>query len=190
MCFWSVVLIPIGLLLGAIIGFGIVPLTQRILGNKAIKPRPASSFTIGGCITVLTCLLFVPTMVYLGVYIMEKDLDDYWKSTGAWDWWRMPLEYPYELIAVGNKDMGSIMEWETGTQYVFGVTEFYKSGNLIAGKASSYQGHLFVFDCSNGIVVWYENETEFRDALVDFGLGREPVMLTVEENMDLYWEAH
>jgi hypothetical protein len=190
MCFWSMILTPIGLLLGAIIGFGVVPFIQRIRGNKTIKPKPIALFSLGGCITVTTCLLFVPTMVFLGAYIMEKDLGDYWKSSGAWDWWRMPLEYPYELIAVGTQDIGYIREWETNTQYVDGIARFYKNGNLIAGEASSYQGKLFIFDCSNGTVIWYDNEAEFREAMVNFGFDRETVFLTVEENMKLYWKEH
>jgi hypothetical protein len=129
-------------------------------------------------------------MVFLSAYMMEKDLDDYWKSGGAWDWWRMPLEYPYELIAVGTTETGSIMEWETGNQHVYGVTKFYKKGNLIAGEASSYQGTLFIFDCSNGTAFWYDNETEFREAMIKLGFDKETIFLTVEENMDLYWKEH
>jgi len=129
-------------------------------------------------------------MIFLGVYIMEKDLGDYWKSSGAWDWWRMPLVYPYELIAVSSKDTGDIREWETKRQYVDRINKFYKNGNLIAGEASSYQGKFFLFDCSDGTVIWYDGEMEFREAIVQLGFDKDTIFLTVEENINLFWKEH
>jgi len=187
------VLVPVGLCLGALIGFGVVPFVQKLRSRRSgVQPvkapmglRIGLQIGLRTGLMILVCAIFVPVMLCLGGYLMEKDLDDYWASKGAWDWWRMPLEYPYELIAVGSLDMGSISNWETDEQPVFGVTRFYKSGNIVAGEIaanySSYQGQWFSFDCSNGQVAWYDSKVEFHQALDE---------LAVEENMRLYWDSH
>ncbi|MHC4180013.1 MAG: hypothetical protein ACYSWU_21120, partial [Planctomycetota bacterium] len=86
--FWAILLTPVGLFLGSILTFAGIPICYRLAGIPKEQRRITFWPKVG--FTVAFTAVFVPAMCILGVYLMVQDTDDYWKSRGAWDVWRMP----------------------------------------------------------------------------------------------------
>ncbi|MHC4585076.1 MAG: hypothetical protein ACYS3N_11130 [Planctomycetota bacterium] len=189
--FWVIILIPIGFIIGAFLFFGGIPFIYWIL--KVPKEKRRIGLLWRFLLTIIFPVIFVPTMCVVGIYLMEKDTDDYWKSKGAWDYWRMPLEEPYELSMVDTMDDASIGKWKNGRSIVWGISKYEKRGTLVAGfcekkQFRGKQNKWFIFDCTSGSIEEFKSEEEFHQACETHGFSQPVNMKTIKENWALYWK--
>lgn len=147
------------------------------------------------------CAIVIPIgLLLLGggiVWIDSMDSTDYWKYNGSMDYFRMPLEPPYELVMVDIIDNASIQIWQdsSGGQ-LWDITCYEKRGALMFGETSKdhfaserppEEKEWFIFDLSNGDKILFQNEDEFVAALHDKGIV-EFNLKTVQQNWNEYWE--
>ncbi len=138
-------------------------------------------------------------MTYIIIIFEEtKTEHDYWKYQGLRDLWRMPLEYPYELVMADKLDNALIGIWKyaeeaTGTAPISGISKYYKKEQIIVGEICRHSEDKnkkwFSFNCGNGIGVEYKNKKEYLGAIKKLGFEKEPKLLTVRENWNRYWSA-
>ena len=164
--------------LGSVGGF----LTFHI--KKGTTKKPA--ILIGIVIFLLT--LF-GAFGYYGLYLPN----DYYRYAGAFDSYRMPLNYPYELSMIDTIDCASIGKWQEDQLFVTGISHYYIRDSFVVGKISdeclSFYGTMwFLFDTNTGKVTKFSTEEALHQAVEKLGFDEEPELLTVRENWDLYWE--
>lgn len=189
--FWAVLLTPIGFGLGLLlsfIGFPVFHTLKRTPVDErntsyARRRRVASVFTV----------LFVPTICGLGLYLSYKDEGDYWEYQGAFDFWRMPLEEPYELVMIDVTDEAAISEWQDGTNIVSGIRKYEKRGHLVAGYYereffNSKESGWFLFDCASGRAEKFGTEQSLTETCATRGFSPPIQMKTIHENWTLYWK--
>lgn len=188
--FWAIMLTPIGFLIGACLFFGGIQLAYWLF--KVPKEKRRISLLWRFVLTIVFTVIFVPTMCAVGIYLAEKDTDDYWKSQGAWDYWRMPLEEPYELSMIDTMDDASISKWKNGGSIVWGISKYEKRGKLVAGycEKKRFRGNKnkwFIFDCGSGSIEEFKSEEEFLRACESSGFSQPVNMKTIKQNWILYW---
>lgn len=121
---------------------------------------------------------------------------DYWRYDGVQDYFRMPLEPPYELVMIDTIDYASINVWkENSGSQLSGITHYEKRGYLIFGERSNEwiesqrteeDREWFIFDLSNGDKSLFESEEYFKAELAS--RGHENIKLkTVLQNWNEYW---
>ena len=121
--------------------------------------------------------------------------NDFYGYGGDFDYWRTPLDYPYEITMIDVTDCGHITRWKDGGFIVAGITHYHKQDNIIVGKSSSTcfpheKSEWFSFDTTTGIATEYETKAEYQQALKELGFSEEPELLTLEENVRLYWDKY
>lgn len=188
--FWAIMLAPIGFLIGSCLSFLGIPFAYRLFKIPKEKRRIGLFWRF--VFTIVFTVIFVPTICAVGIYLMEKDIDDYWNSQGAWDYWRMPLEEPYELSMVDTLDHAAIRRWKKGGSIVWGISKYEKRGTLVAGRCEKNQFGLnenrwFVFDCASGSIEEFKSSEEFLQACENYGFSQPINMKTIKENWSLYW---
>lgn len=87
------------------------------------------TFIVGSLVSIIFA-----GMVLFGLILEIKDADNYWKSMGFGDWFRMPLEYPYELVTTSLDSDAEIRVWEKDSTILNEVTKYYKDGYFITGE--------------------------------------------------------
>lgn len=141
-----------------------------------------------GTVTTLLVLLGI-----CGYYVIYTP-NDYYNYAGDFDFYRMPLDYPYELSMIDMIDCAGISRWKEDKLLVAGISHYYKRDNLIVGKISAEcfavdTSAWFSFDTKTGRVEEYKTEEEFRRALKELGFDQEPELRTIQENWDLFWRG-
>jgi len=187
--FWAILLTPIGLFLGLVLMFTGTSILYRFRNTP--KEKRLSGWAKFG-FSILFMMAFVPLMCTLGIYMMEKDTNNYWKSQGAWDYWRMPLEEPYELVMIDLMDTASIGKWKDESSIVSDIIEYEKRGSVLAGHCrdihfGSNTEHWFLFDCSTGHNDNYTSKEAFETACQQKGLCMPLAMKSIQDNWDQYW---
>jgi hypothetical protein len=152
---------------------------------SVIGKRKKSTSILVGVGTAFFVLLGI--CGYYGAYL-PHDYDHY---GGDFDYYRMPLDYPYELSTIDTIECANISKWQEDKLLVTGITHYRKRDNIIVGKISeecflSDRTEWFSFDTKTGRVVRYDSEEEFRKALQALGFDEAPELLTIQENWSLY----
>ena len=187
--FWAILLAPLGLFLGLVLMFAGTSILYRFRNTP--KEKRLSAWAKFG-FSVLFTMAFVPVMCIFGIYMMEKDTNNYWKSEGAWDYWRMPLEEPYELVMIDTMDSASIGKWKDGSAIVADIIEYEKQGSVLAGHCrdicfGSNAEHWVLFDCTTGRADDYANKEALETACQQRGLRMPLAMKSIQANWDQYW---
>ncbi|OGV61497.1 MAG: hypothetical protein A2283_12745 [Lentisphaerae bacterium RIFOXYA12_FULL_48_11] len=188
--FWAIILTPIGFIGGLLLSYVAIPIYYRLFGIAEEKRRIIGFKKFG--LSVLFTIVFVPSMCGLGIYLMERDVDNYWESQGAWDFWRMPLEEPYELVMIDTMDQVGISKWKDGSYIVYGIQKYEKRGQLVLGyyerkPFNPDEKGWFLFDCATGKAEEYESEQALEKISAKRGFSPPIQMKTISENWSLYW---
>ena len=134
------------------------------------------------------------------VFVHEQNASkDYWNYDGAYDWYRMPLEYPYELQMIDVIDEASIGVFAHAagsvSKDISDIRRYYKQGPLVLGQCDrlrwddSAKPSWFIFDCNTGHAQIFSTKDEYLSSIKKHGFEREPALLTVRENWDRYWAS-
>ncbi len=140
----------------------------------------------------VSAFLFVIFGVY-GYWVYREN--DFYGYGGDFDFYRIPLDYPYEMAMIDVTDCGYIGKWQDPGTILAGVTHYHKQDNIIVGQISSncYPANgsgWFSFDTTTGIAIKYRNEQEYDQALKGLGFDEAPELLTLDENAGLYWDSY
>ena len=189
--FWAILLTPAGLVLGLVLSFIGFPVFHRLRKTPAEKRNT-------GCLqrilaAYLFTVVFVPTICGLGLYLSYKDQNNFWEYKGAFDFWRMPLEEPYQLVIIDTMEQAGISKWQDGSYIVYGILKYEKRGQLVAGYCERRtfkpeKTGWFLFDCVTGKAVDFGSEQLFVEACEKRGFSPPIQMKTIPENWTLYWK--
>jgi len=98
-------------------------------------------------------------------YFAKEDFNNY---AGSGDYWRIPLQYPYEISIVDTFDYAALTQWKNSTSIVWPVQKYaVKNSYLIGVSISRDSGALerwFLFDMNTGSIQYYSTEQEFLSA--------------------------
>ncbi len=155
-----------------------------------IKGRRAAWF-IGSLAVALVILA-----TSYGIYVFGPR--DYWSYQGAYDWWRMPLEYPYQLKMIDGLDEASVSIWaDSGVRKEFdlrGIRKVRKYEGMLVGTTSEFCREIgsqitiwFILDLGTGSVERFSSEDEFHGRLAERGISVPPNLVTLSEYWDSYW---
>jgi hypothetical protein len=190
MLFWLIFLTPIGIVIGVILSFVAPLLYYEIRRTPAEKRKRGLVFHCG--FAVVFAALFAPSVCALVAFLSSIGVNDYWNYEGAFDYWRMPLEPPYQLSMIDTLDEASILKWKDGLVIVSCITKYEKRGPLIAGfregERISREPAWFLFDCRNGEVSRFADEESLNKACTESGFAPPLIMRSIQENWDSYWE--
>ena len=188
---WVLILTPIGLILGLLLSFIGFPVFHRL--RKTPIEKRKTGWLRRLLVAFLFTMLFIPTICGLGLYLSFKDQDNYWEYHGAFDFWRMPLEEPYQLVMIDTIEQAGISKWRDGSYIVYGILEYEKRGQLVAG----YYEHKpfkpeekgwFLFDCVTGKAEDFRSEQLLTEACEKRRFSPPIQMKTILENWTLYWD--
>jgi len=118
---------------------------------------------------------------------------NYSRFQGYHDYYRMPLEYPFELISFDSLKTMSIGVWQRDMHplYVDEIHALRKEGHLLLGMSlspdHSQARSYFIFDCRTGETQVFAARCEWSEALQQHGCAEPPELLTVREYWDSYW---
>ncbi len=113
---------------------------------------------------------------------------DYENYGGDFDYYRIPLDYPYQLSMIDEIDCASITVWKNDNHSIVkGITHYHKQENIVVGKISADcfladKSAWFSFDTTTGIAIKYETEEEYHQALKELGFNEEPTLPMIREN--------
>jgi hypothetical protein len=161
----------LGFAAGAVLAFVVIPLYKRFRRPNAWLQR-RQFIKAYGLVQMLVVLLGTTTAAVASVAALTVGLtlwelqyeDDYWMAAGMYDYWRWPLEYPYQFEAVDDVDDAHLCVWgDGGGTLVAGVTAYRKSGSILIGEFNSgdSEHRYFTFDCTSGAVA-YLDDSLFR----------------------------
>ncbi len=190
MIFWLIFLTPIGVVIGAILSFVVPVLYYEIRRTPPEKRRRGLLFHCG--FTVVFAMLFAPSVCGLLFFLASVGSDDYWNYEGAFDYYRMPLEPPYQLSMTDTLDDAGIFKWKERSGIVWNITKYEKRGPLIAGfreeERTSREPPWFLFDCRNGKAFKFVDEKSLNRACAENGFAPPLTMRSIRENWDSYWK--
>ena len=200
-------MIPACLLVGLLLSFVFIPLIYIVRR----KPCPIGWITRGVLSVITGIILFVSLCaMMIGQELMTAG--NYWKDQGAYDFFRMPLEYPYELVMLDDINDAILQTWDNSGYKmlsedielvnfgnIWGIRHYYKQGNIVLGEFvpklydnsqqswTSPPESWFVFDCNSGQAQTFKNKTSYLNKLKGLGFEEEPKLLSVRENWDNFW---
>ncbi|MHC4704124.1 MAG: hypothetical protein ACYTFQ_26485 [Planctomycetota bacterium] len=188
------IVVPVCLGAGILASFLGIPVIYRIR-RKACPIGFAAKSLLSLFFAVLFIFLFLATIACLELRLAK----DYWKYPGAYDWYRMPLEYPYELHMIDDINDAGLRSWaeEDGTlsEDISGIRRYHKQGNLVFGQYVSRRidrpphTSWFTFDCNTGHVEKFLEKEDYLESIRMLGFEKEPNLLTVRENWEKYWSS-
>jgi hypothetical protein len=170
--------------------------TKKPGGNPQKRNRILMSLLISliSAIVVPGCLLGLAGVL---IAMDESAPKDYWEYSGDSDYFRMPLEPPYELVMIDTLDYATIQGWQNSTERkLSGITNYEKRGNLIFGETSANQfeseripqdNKWFIFDLSTGELNVFKVEAELIATLNNKGI-KDIKLKSVSQNWDEYWK--
>jgi hypothetical protein len=188
--FWAICLTPFAVVIGGVLSFLVPFIYYGVRGTPPEERKSGWRFRSG--LAVLFTVLFVPLVCALGFFASYADSGDYWNYRGAFDYFRMPLEPPYELVMLDTLDDAAICKWQDGAAIVWGITRYEKHGPLIAGFCERrhvvpYEHAWFLFDCRSGVLSKFTDAESFSTACRRLGFTPLLAMRSIRENWNAYW---
>ncbi len=179
---------PLGLLLGVLTAFLIVPLYYRVAGTPPEKRKIRFP---GKCILAVA-ITFFSVIAVCGFEYYQKmtTKDDYWRYQSDTAYWRMPLGEPYELVMRGTMDIGYIGRWQEEAVVLSGIAGFEQRGSLVAGQLQPGRPggpEWFLFDCAGGTLDTYTSYDAFHRGCTAAGFDPPIEIETVRHNWYVYW---
>lgn len=110
---------------------------------------------------------------------------DFWRCEGQFDYYRMPLLYPFQLEWTDTLEWASLSQWRHSDSScdICHISEIYMGNQIIAGQ---YDKGYFIADSKTLQVSTYPEKTEFTQALKNKGLIDEPQMIPLQDMWDEY----
>jgi len=189
--FWSFILTPVGLVLGLLLSFIGIPIFHRVRRTPVEKRK--TGFLRKLLVAFCFSLVFVPAMLVFGFCISYTNPDNYWEYQGAFDFWRMPLEEPYELVMIDTKDKAGISKWKENSSIISDIAKYEKRGQLVVGycehrTSRSEKSEWFLFDCTKGMAEDFASEQLLVEACAKKDFSPPLQMKTIRENWTSYWK--
>ena len=190
--FWALLLSPVAFLIGVPLSYLVPALFYRF--RKVPLDKREIGCLARGFLAIVFTLAIVGGVCISGVILTFARSDDYWNYQGAFDYWRMPLEPPYELSMLNSLDEASISTWKSNSCLIAGITQYEKKGKYLAGCNSDPLVHpemlgYFIFNCQTGELKKYADERNFSSACHEIGYVIPVPLKSVQKNWDVYWES-
>ncbi len=182
--------IIVGVVFGAIVGYWCAPIYYRIRRNSP-KNRELKQKRIARIVRYIIAL-GLSGIILSSWYNDMQNLEDYNKSSGWADWYRWPIEYPYEMTMMDPSDGADLSEWgEQGKTYLNGITRYGKINHYIIGKAiltNLPKDTLlwFTFHLQQENLILFDSQNELRDSLIDIGIEELPEMIPITEHYNRF----
>lgn len=175
-------------------------LIKRLRNKTAGDLKISRRIILSLLLSLLSAIVIPACLILLGGGLLWMDSagpKEYWSYSGDYDYFRMPLEPPYELVMVDTIDYAAIQLWQdSSSSIISGITAFEKRGLLMFGETSRQRfaseripqdKEWFIFDLSTGVTILFQNEEEFIAALREKGMV-DIQLKTVLQNWNEYWD--
>lgn len=172
--FFLVVIVPVCFVIGAIL----------VAFFFRSKPYIGWIKRIGLTIVAGT-VLCVSVIIFLVICQLFYQ-NSYWNYSGDFDFYRMPLQYPFQIEAADDIELGFMSVWKThGTDdlNIYGISAIYMSEQIIMGH---YEEGFFLIDCQKQESQTFTQQTEYLNALQAIGFDNEPEMTTLTDMWNEY----
>jgi hypothetical protein len=189
----SIVLFPVGVVVGFILSFLAVPIFHRVRNT----PKEDRRIGIPRRLRVSAAFAFVFMVAVLGIGLCDsyKDVNDYWRYEGAFDFFRMPLEEPYELVMIDALDEAHIGKWRESGTLIGGIVRYERRASFLIGETSgeafadrdSPPTGWFIFDLASGRLYEYRSFHELREGAARHGIQPPFDFQSIKDNWDHYW---
>jgi hypothetical protein len=132
----------------------------------------------------------IPILAAIGVFLtMIFGCGGYWIycgndfecDRGFGDYFRIPVQYPYQISAIDSLDQGCLDVWaENNSTIVCGITDYAVKDTVMVGKLGASFGNLvhaeqwFSVNLGTGELVRYSSEQAFLIACRELGFAGVP----------------
>lgn len=191
--FVGAVLFPYGFIIGLLLSLVGIPALHRIRNT----PKDKRCMGVRRRLRISAAFASVFVVVVLGdaLFRMYKDQDDYWRYEGAFDFYRMPLEEPYELVMIDSLDKASIGRWQESESLIWGIIRYERRANFLIGETTdesfpdrnSRPTGWFIFDLTSGHLYKYRSLSELREEAPSHGIQPPFAFTSIKDNWDHYW---
>jgi len=191
--FVGAVLFPYGLVIGLPLSLVGIPVLHRIRNTPKGKRRVGVRRRLR--ISAAFASVFVVVVLGDALFRMYKDQDDYWRYEGAFDFFRMPLEEPYELQMVDALDAAYIGKWQESGTLIGRIVRYERRANFLIGETTdesfpdrnSRPSGWFIFDLTSGHLCKYRSLSELREEAPSHGILPPFAFQSIKDNWDHYW---
>lgn len=156
------------------------------------KPRGSTALSwIPRGVKESAVIFGLSAFAYVGVIAASfRNTGSFEKDSGSGDYWRVPLEYPFQLSMVDGLESACLTKWDASGSSMPCIIRGVSSCAMTRGR--------FIGETGNGYII-YDFKT---DALISVGgidslkneLGRQgipfPELRTIREFYDGYWKSH
>ena len=189
--FWGILFAPVAFVMGVGLSYLVPAIRSRTRPSNATEGKPIGCLTRGSQ-ALLFAFIIDAGVCICAVLLMAFRSNNYWEDAGFGDFWRMPLEPPYQLEMIDSLDEASIGEWKSNKWHLGGVTKYVKEGDILAGRfnnsGETRTNGYFLFDCKTGRLEKFDEEKAFNSACAERGLAQPATLNSVKENWNLYWD--
>jgi signal transduction histidine kinase len=115
---------------------------------------------------------------------------DFFNNEGEYDWYRFPLAYPYEILAIDSLDAGSLKRYDEDSYssgfsgYIthLSFTKSFLLARTVAEKWTKNQTPAWVlFDFKTGKTISFKSKQELIDAAKSLGYSGDVDLLSIEK---------
>lgn len=141
--------------------------------------------------------IFVAVMLAWPVYQTYQENFDYYGYQGFADFWRTPLQYPYDMVIIDSFDTGHLSVWQNNS-VLSNITRYTQYQQWVIGERlernrnpnDMAEINWFIFDCQTGQATIFTDEQSYLTALQQHGIPQELPLFTIRENWEVYWENY
>jgi hypothetical protein len=161
------------------------------------------SLVVGFVVGILTIRkrdVKIPIVVAIGVFLsLNFGCCYYWFwcesdfecARGIGDTFRIPVKYPYEIVAIDHLGDGCLDSWEETDSYIVcGITDYATHFSIMVGKVEdpftsmgySDSEEWFSFNMDTGELICYSSQRAFIDACKRLGFAGMPRLRSLSEH--------
>jgi len=180
----------ISIISGSIIGYFFLPIYDIIR-----KVTPEHRFLRQTRMALLSSYFIASSLIgiiFLTAYNWEQDLGDYYRAEGSEEWYRWPVEYPFEMNTTHSPDGAYLSKWgDQRKTYLKGITHYNKIDSYIIGKATPRNTpkgiqKWFVFHLKQEDLIFFDSWDEIKDSLPNIGFKKTPEVLPIMEHYNIF----
>jgi hypothetical protein len=115
--------------------------------------------------------------------------NDFDCGRGFADYFRIPLRYPYQIVAIDTLDDGCLNTWQgEQTCILRGISQYAVEGAIMVGRTGPTWDSLdrpegwFSLNFDTGEVRRYDNREAFAAACWELGFEGEPALRSIREH--------
>lgn len=131
---------------------------------------------------------FISAISFFGIITLYTQYISFYTSRGHSDFYRIPLEKPYQLTSIDGIETFAIGKWQRSRSLISRIYKVSKENGVIIGIArqkAKGQPIYFTFSPSTGALSQCSTQKEFKKLLTSHSISSFNLQSPEE-----YWKAH